>query len=79
MTTVVYGVNLGEGEYGREALKYFAEKLDDTYVVQVYFENVTTDMKNMILTACERNRRKLLTLSNLYRITVPERIWMMWP
>ena len=62
-----------------EALKTFAEKLDHTYVVQVYFENVTTDIKNMILTACERNRRKLPTLLNLYRIIVPEHIWMMWP
>ena len=78
-TTVVYGVNLGEGLYGREALRTFAEKLEYTYVVQVYFENVTTDIKHMILTACERNRRKLPTLLSLYRIIVPEHIWMMWP
>ena len=62
-----------------KALKTFAEKLSHTYVVQVYFENVTTDIKNMILTACERNRRKLPALLNLYRIIVPEHIWMMWP
>ena len=51
-TTVVYVVNLGESEYGREALKNFAEKLSYTYVVQVYFENVTTDIKHMILHLC---------------------------
>jgi len=36
-------------------------------------------MKKRILIACEQNRGKLTVLANIYRITVPEQIYMMWP
>ena len=65
-TTTVYGVNLGESEYSVSALQYFVDRLPYTYVVQVYFQNVSITMKNNILTACEHNRGKVQVLQNLY-------------
>jgi hypothetical protein len=49
------------------------------YVVQVYFQNVSGSMKTKLLTACEHNRGKAHALKTLYRITVPEQVYMMWP
>ena len=76
-STIVYGVNLGEGEYSERALQYFVDKLPYTYVVQVYFKDASPAMKKRILTACELNRSKLTVLTNLYRIKVPDQIYMM--
>ena len=65
-STAVHGVNLGEGEYSEGVLNYFVEKLPYTYVVQVYFKDVSSTMTKRILTACERNRSKLHVLTNIY-------------
>ena len=72
-------MNLGEGEYSESALQYFVEELPYTYVIQAYFKDASPAMKKRILTACEHNRRKLTVLANIYKITVPDQIYMLWP